>query len=134
MTWQASASGPAPRGASTRSLWIGLWVSLLLVAAAMIVDGVQRSVPLPVWVLWFLPLLILVPGMLRDRLRSFVWLSFVTLLYFVAAVQRIFAEPGSARAQLELAAVIVLFLCAMFYIRQRARELRGPATDSTEGS
>jgi len=106
----------------------------MIVGGTMVVDGVQRSVPLPVWVLWFLPLLILVPGMLRDRLRSFVWLSFVTLLYFVAAVQRIFAEPGSVRAQLELTAVIVLFLCVMFYIRQRARELRGPADASTEGS
>jgi uncharacterized membrane protein len=80
-----------------------------------------------VWVLWYLPLLVLVPGMLRDRLRSVAWLSFVSLMYFVVGVQRLFAEPGSLRAQVELLAVIGLFMASMFYVRQRGRELRAAA-------
>lgn len=112
------------RGHSSAVLWFALWASLALLFATMAFDGVLRQVPWVVWVLWYLPLLVFVPGMLRDRLRSMAWLSFVSLMYFVAAVQRIFAEPASSRAQLELLAVIALFLATMFYLRARGRELR----------
>lgn len=128
-----TTQGIAPRGSLTRWLWSGLWFGLLLLATTLLIDGFRRAVPLPVWGLWFLPLLVILPGLLRDRLRSVVWLCFVTLLYFVAAVQRLFAEPGSERALAELCAVILLFVCAMFYIRQRARELRPPGANNGEG-
>jgi hypothetical protein len=61
------------------------------------------------------------------------WLSFVTLMYFVAAVQRIFAEPGSARAQVELLAVIALFLATMFYVRMRVVPSCVPRADGETG-
>ncbi len=113
-------------------LWLALWVSIAVFAGAMAIDAWQRRAPALFWLLWFLPLAVLLPGILRDRLRSVAWLSFLTLLYFVAAVQRIFAEPGSPRALVELLAVISLFLASMFYIRQRGPELR-PAQDGPQG-
>lgn len=116
------------RGRSAQALWIALWGCLLVLFAAMAVDGWSRGVPAVVWVVWYLPLVVLVPGMLRDRLRSVAWLSFVTLMYFVVDVQRLFAEPGSVRAQIELLAVIGLFMASMFYVRQRGRELRAAAS------
>ena len=69
-------------------------------------------------------MLILLPGVFRDHLRAVVWVSFVSLLYFLLAVQRLFAEPASLRALLELVAVVTLFFSTMFYVRWRARELR----------
>ena len=42
-----------------------------------------------------MPLFIFLPGMLRDNLRSYIWLCFVCLGYFLRLVQRIFAEPDS---------------------------------------
>jgi len=122
-----NATAPQARGRSAQALWVALWGSLLLLFAAMAVDGWNRGVPTAVWVVWYLPLLVLIPGVLRDRLRSVAWVSFVTLMYFVVDVQRLFAEPGSARAQLELLAVIGLFMASMFYVRQRGRELRAAA-------
>lgn len=119
------------RGASSLWIWRGLWLALVLLLGVLALDAWRRSVPPVVLAIWFLPLLMLLPGLLRDRLRSVAWLSFVTLLYFVAAVQRLFAEPGSARALLELLAVVALFLCSMFYIRRRARELRAAASPTT---
>ena len=92
-----TTKGTAQRGGVTRWLRVGLWIGLVLLAITLLIDGIRRAVPLPVWGLWFLPLLVLVPGLLRDRLRSYAWLCFVALLYFVAAVQRLFAEPGRAR-------------------------------------
>lgn len=125
---------PVSRAGSSRLLWLTLWASLLALLLTQAVDAWQRAAPPQVWLFWFLPLLVLLPGVLRDKLRSVVWLSFVSLLYFVWAVLRIFAEPESPRAQLELIAVILLFLSTMFYVRARARELRAaqPATDAEE--
>ncbi len=124
----------ATRGGRTQTLWWLLWGFMALLAVTLLADALRRAPPLPVLALWFAPLLILLPGLLRDRLRSVTWLSFVSLMYFVMAVLRVFAEPGSLRAQLELLAVVGLFCAAMFYVRERARELRGdetgdPATD-----
>ena len=112
------------RGRVARRLWMGLWLSLAVLLGAQGVYAWQRSAPLAVWLFLFLPLLVLLPGLYRDRLRSVVWLSFVSLMYFLWSVLRVFAQPDSLRAQVELLAVVVLFLCAMFYIRQRARERR----------
>ena len=111
------------RGKRSTWLWRGLWFCLGVFVAVLVIDAVQRSVPAPVWALWFLPLAVLVPGLSRDRLRSITWLCFVTLMYFVMAVLRIFAEPQSPRAIVELLAIIALFTVAMFYVRERGREL-----------
>lgn len=112
------------RGRVAWRLWMGLWLSLAVLLGAQGVYAWQRAAPAVVWLCLFLPLLVLLPGLYRDRLRSVVWLSFVSLMYFLWSVLRVFAQPDSLRAQVELLAVVVLFLCAMFYIRQRARELR----------
>jgi uncharacterized membrane protein len=104
-----------------------MWLGLLLLLATQALDAWQRAVPAALLVFWFVPLLILLPGIVRDGLRSVTWLAFVSLLYFVFAVLRIFAEPESLRAQTELVAVILLFMCSMFYVRQRSKELRSSA-------
>jgi len=121
-----------PRGTSSHWLHIGLWVALGVLIAVLALDAWRRQVPLVIGLFWFAPLAILLPGLLRDRLRSVAWLSFVTLLYFVGGVQRVFAEPDSPRAVLELLSVIALFLCSMFYIRQRGRELRAARPEEEE--
>ena len=120
------------RGRSAATLWLALWVSIAVLFGAMAIDAWQRGAPPLVWLFWFLPLGVLLPGILRDRLRSVAWLSFLTLLYFVVAVQRIFAEPDSVRAIVQLVAVIALFMASMFYIRQRGPELRA-ASDAPQG-
>jgi uncharacterized membrane protein len=99
-------------------------VCLALLATLELWDAWLRSVPPLIWILWLTPLLILLPGLLRGGLRPLAWLSFVTLLYFVTSVLRVFAEPQSLRALLELLAVIGLFTSAMFCLRVRGRALR----------
>jgi uncharacterized membrane protein len=95
-------------------------------------DGLMRAMP------WYfilgirvLPLLVFVPAMLKDRMTSFIWLCFVCLMYFIVAVERIFAEPASPVAILGLVAVVGLFLAAMLYVRKRGPQLRaGSAAQS----
>ena len=44
------------------------------------------------WVLRVVPALLFLPGMLRDNLRSYIWLCFVCLLYFLGLVERLFID------------------------------------------
>lgn len=118
------------RSAAARLTWLS-WSTLLLQQAA---DAWIHQAPWFIWVLKLLPLMLFLPGMLRDNLRSFIWLCFVCLGYFLILVQRIFAQPDSALVILGLIAVVVLFNAAMLYVRWRARELRmAPASQSGSG-
>jgi uncharacterized membrane protein len=71
-----------------------------------------------------MPLLIFLPGMCKDNLRSYIWLCFVCLGYFMILVQRLFAQPDNLLVVSGLVAVVLLFTAAMMYVRWRARELR----------
>lgn len=100
--------------------WLAWWILFLQQA----LDAWFASVPGVIWVVKLFPLLLFIPGMYRDRLRSFIWLCFVCLGYFAVLVQRIFATPESPLVITGLVAVVLLFICAMMYVRWRARELR----------
>ena len=120
-------------GNTRRACWAA-WSVLLLQQVA---DAWIHHLPWIIWLGKLVPLLIFVPGMLRDNLRTYIWLCFVSLLYFIALVERLFAQPGSPLAVIGMVAVVVLFIAAMLYVRWRARELRAagagrPAENSGE--
>jgi uncharacterized membrane protein len=100
------------------------WVAWGVLIAQQIADAWLHQAPWIVWLAYCLPLLIFLPGMLRDRLRSYIWLCFICLLYFMRLVVKLFAEPGSALAIVGTVAVVTLFIAAMMYVRWRAREVR----------
>jgi len=108
------------RARAAWATWFCYWALLLLQA----LDAWLRGAPWFIWVFKLMPLLLFLPGMLRDNLRSYIWLCFVCLGYFLILVQRIFAQPDSLLVIGALAAVVVLFVAAMLYVRWRARELR----------
>lgn len=120
------------RGGSAWAWWLTwlAWAGLLL---QQVLDAWLSGVPWIIWLAKLVPLLMFLPGMLRDRLRSFIWLCFVCLLYFIALVERVFAVPGGALGWLGLFAVCLLFTTGMLYVRWRARELR-QAELTTESS
>ena len=70
------------------------------------------------------PLLLFLPGMYRDNLRSYIWLCFLSNMYFVVLVQRAFATPSDPLVIVGLVAVVALFTFAMLYVRWRARDLK----------
>ena len=100
------------------------WLSWSLLLLQQVADAVLYPVPWIIWVGKLLPLLLFLPGMLKDNLRSYIWLCFVCLLYFIALVERLFAQPGNWVLITGMVAVVVLFSSAMMYVRWRARELR----------
>ena len=110
------------------------WLSYGLLLLQQGVDAWMQQAPWIVWVIKLLPLLLFLPGMLRDRLRSFIWVCFVCLLYFIVLVQRLFVESGSPIVIVGTVAVVTLFIASMLYVRWRARELRALAEQTTANS
>ncbi len=107
------------------------WLSFTALLLQQALDAWQTGAPWFIWLVKLLPLLLFLPGMLRDNLRSFIWVCFVCLGYFLVLVQRVFAQPDSLLVISGLVAVVVLFIAAMLYVRWRARELRAAHAGQT---
>jgi uncharacterized membrane protein len=101
--------------------------SLGALLATQAVESFVQQAPWFIWLLRLLPLLVFVPGMRADRLRSYIWLCFVCLLYFMMLVLRLFADPTKLVSVIGMVSVVSLFISSMLYVRWRARQLRGAA-------
>lgn len=100
------------------------FASLAALVLLQLLASWQQQAPAIIWVLRVVFLLVFIPGMIADKLRSYIWLCFVCLIYFITLVERLFAEPSNAVAILGMISVVSLFTGAMLYVRWRARELR----------
>jgi len=75
--------------------------------------------PLVIYCIVLMPLLMFIPGLLADNIRTLIWMGFVLLLYFAAAVYGM-AKPEPLFLDLaELVLTVVLFCAAMLYARIR---------------
>lgn len=108
-----------------------IWLSYTVLVLQQVLELWTRQAPWIIWLALLLPLIIFIPGMLQDKLRSYIWLCFVLLLYFMRLVLALFAEPGSPAAVVGMVAVVTLFVAAMMYVRWRSRELREAAVRSS---
>ena len=70
-------------------------------------------------------MIVFLPGLLRGAWKTYLWLCFVLLAYFMFTVDELFRAPADVREWLELVFNIVLFNAAMFYARWRQREIAG---------
>jgi uncharacterized membrane protein len=64
-----------------------------------------------------LPLLLFLPGILRRNQRTYAWLSFLLLLYFVLTVEGLFSPFASNYHWLALALLVGLFCGCIGFIR-----------------
>ena len=117
------------RSSAARLTWLS-WSALLLQQSA---DAWIHQAPWFIWFLKVMPLLIFLPGMRKDNLRTYIWLCFVCLGYFMILVQRLFAQPDNLLVISGLVAVVLLFTAAMMYVRWRARELRSLSAHQMDG-
>jgi len=123
------------RGSKTSWLWRLLWLLWLGFVMQVGVNDAQFGAPLQLIVLHVIPLLVFMPGVARDNLRSVIWLCFVIMGYFVLAVLAAFAQPHNATAIAGIVIVVLLFIVATLYIRFRGRELRASSgSDRAETS
>ena len=79
----------------------------------------MQSAPAVIYSISLVPLMIFIPGILADRLRTLIWLGFVVMLYFYNGVQNMAVPEPMTLDIVELALSVVLFSAAMFYARVR---------------
>lgn len=91
------------------------WLLMLTTAAHLW----MQSAPPVIYGISLLPLMIFIPGMLADRLRTLIWLGFVVLLYFYNGIQNISAPEPHIMDIIELISTVTLFCAAMVYARIR---------------
>ncbi len=103
------------------------WCSYAVLLVQQVAEVWLGQAPWIIWLAVVLPLLIFLPGLLQDNLRSFIWLCFVCLLYFMRLVVDLFENPTNVFAIVGMVAVVLLFCSGMMYVRWRARELRQAA-------
>ncbi|MBP8925265.1 MAG: DUF2069 domain-containing protein [Pseudomonadales bacterium] len=102
--------------------------AVLILLLSVEVFGIVRLEPATRafwWVISIGPLIVFLPGLLRGAWKTYLWLCFVLLAYFMFTVDELFRAPADVREWLELVFNIVLFNAAMFYARWRQREIAG---------
>jgi len=72
-----------------------------------------------------LPLLALLPGMIKKAYRAYSWLCFVLLFYFIFAVQRVFLSTSQVSDYIFLTLIVFLFVSSMMSSRWLQRIQKG---------
>ncbi len=72
---------------------------------------------LTIWVVQCLPLLIFIPGILKSKYRTYSWLCFVLLVYFINTVVNAMASSVPLPTYILLALIVILFIVAMMASR-----------------
>ena len=98
-----------------------VFLSLVLLVSAQALDSWVRQAPAVIWALRIVPLLIFMPGLFRDRARTYIWLCFVILLYFLSVVLRLFYNPADPVAWTAMVSIVTCFIAAMLYARWRSQ-------------
>ncbi|WP_188149837.1 DUF2069 domain-containing protein [Teredinibacter waterburyi] len=97
---------------------------IALIALLTYINLTFNSGPsIPIWLLQCGPLLLLLPGMLKRYHRSFSWLCFLLLLYFVKAVDGAFHPDANWTDAVFIGLCSVLFVTAMMAARWLPRAI-----------
>lgn len=125
-TNSASPAVPAVVSQSRKAV-LAFYFGMLGLFTADAILTLFRGAPLGVavflWLFRLLPLLIFLPGLRRNTLRSYAWLSFVVLMYFTHAVVTAFV-PGELFYGLIYSTLCVGLFCALLmYIRMAKKHL-----------
>ena len=97
-------------------LWMVIWYFLLPMTA-------DYSVTFKILV-YIVPLLLPLPGILQGKPYTYAWASFIVLLYFLHSITVIYAEPSQMLyAIIELFLAVGMFIGCSGYARLRGQEL-----------
>ena len=78
-----------------------------------------------------LPLLLPLPGLLKNRMYTYRWVALFVWLYFVEGVVRASGDrpPGNYLALLQIAVCLVLFAACTLHVRLRQRSAQRAAAN-----
>ena len=74
-----------------------------------------------IFVLSLMPLLIFVQGIIKNKIKTLIWLSFVLLLYFTISIYKLSIPSPKLFDMIELILCVSLFICACLNARVRQK-------------
>lgn len=96
---------------------------IVYVLSILMFPSCGRQASLFFTALHIVPLLFFLPSLLRHNVRTYVWLCFIALGYFLVSVPNAFGCP-TVLTVLEPVLVVIMFIAAMMYVRWRSRALK----------
>ena len=112
----------------TRIATLFIYYALLTyfaVNAAIVFEEIKLA-SLVIWVIQIIPLLLFVAGLHRAQLRSYAWLCFVVLLYFMHGVLVAFQPQRLWLGLIEVTLCSLLFILLILFIRQYRKHYQVP--------
>ena len=79
-----------------------------------------------IYLIQTIPLLLFLPGLYQTRLRSYAWLSFVILLYFMRGILTAFETKTRLIGLSEVLICTLLFCCIVLFIRRYRGHYKTP--------
>ena len=94
------------------------WITLLMAQLSLLV-----LVDHPAWsIVATVPLLIPIVGLFKDKLYTYKWFGFLTLLYFCVGISELVANPDlRIYALVTLVCSVSLLFASIYYVRYLAR-------------
>ena len=99
------------------------WGSIMLFGLALLANSFIRSIPLSLTIFTFVPLIILLPGLYKEKYKTISILCFVVLLYFIVAVDNFFSPSSNYVDVLEIIILVIMFNVAMMHSRWKQYSL-----------
>lgn len=110
-------------------------VLLLALSASLLWDRpVNSPANAVIWAVVVLPLLAFLPGLLKARFRTCIWLCFVLLLYFLQLTLVLWGDRAGWSDWLAMAALVLLYVAAMFFARWQQQALRAAAEEALQSA
>lgn len=104
---------------TSRKVVFASYILLLLMYTyvSIIVPPMERDANYVVWLMHLLPLIIFLPGMLRSSSRTYIYLCFMLLIYFMLSVANAFLPEYGWHPWVEILLLLILFISAMMHAR-----------------
>jgi uncharacterized membrane protein len=103
--------------------WQATLVLYVMLILALIVDHtlVRQHFFLPVLLIQTLPLLLVLPGLLKQQARSGIWLCFMILFHFLSAISNAFTSAQHIFYVGMAILIVTLFSTALLFVRWQTR-------------
>jgi uncharacterized membrane protein len=109
----------------SRILFISLLLSITL--WTLWLEPSPTANPWVIWLLQITPLALFIPGILKGKPRSHVWLCFVLLVYFCGSVMWSMAPMHRTMGITQGILEVGVFSCSMMYIRWNGKAQKARA-------
>jgi uncharacterized membrane protein len=99
------------------------WVSIVIFLFVLLLNSLLKSNPITIIIFTYLPICLLLPGIYKEKYKTISMLCFVTLLYFIVAVNNYFSPDSRYLDVLEILILVIMFIVAMLHSRWKQYSL-----------